>query len=175
MNRPDVERLSAFYHQSRIREQQHFYDSRRQEYKEAAQQLYGITTGLLLAAAAAGVLGAADVPPGRVWWGLGAAAFSALAAIATAWGTLMGFEENALLYTAARVTLDPLRGPLEDHPGDAAALARTVTAVEEVLQAETALWGQQLRASTAAIRPAAEAGIRPGPGDEENPAGPASR
>ena len=129
--------LSGFYERYRIAEQQRFYASRRSEYERADAQLATVTTALLLLAAAAGVLGSAQVWISRGWWGIIAAACSALAATASSWGTLIGFEENARLYRAAHIALDPLRGPLEDRPDDRKTLLQVVVRAEEVLQAET--------------------------------------
>ena len=145
--------LSGFYERYRIAEQQRFYASRRSEYERADAQLATVTTALLLLAAAAGVLGSAQVWISRGWWGIIAAACSALAATASSWGTLIGFEENARLYRAAHIALDPLRGPLEDRPGDLKTLLQVVVRAEEVLQAETSQWGQHLRRSAATIVP----------------------
>lgn len=158
MNRIRIAQLSAFYRRYRIEDQQGFYDARRREYEQADGQVASATTLLLLLAAAAGVLGTAEVLFGRAWWGIIAALCSALAATTTAWGTLIGFEENARLYRAARVALDPLKGPLEDHPGDLRELLRVVVRAEEILQAETSQWGQHLKASAATIGPASETG-----------------
>jgi SMODS and SLOG-associating 2TM effector domain 1 len=145
--------LSRFYERYRIVDQQRFYASRRKEYERAGAQLATVTTGLLLLAATAGVLGSAEVWLPRGWWGIIAAACSALAATASSWGTLIGFEENARLYRAAHVALDPLRGPLEDRPGDRRMLLQVVVRAEEVLQAETSQWGQHLQRSAATIAP----------------------
>ncbi len=161
MNRRRAEQLSAFYRRYRIEDQQAFYDARRKEYEQADSQLASATTVLLLLAAAAGVLGTAEVAVSRAWWGIIAAVCSALAATTTAWATLIGFEENARLYRAARVALDPLKGPLEDHPDDPRELLRVVVRAEEILQAETSQWGQHLKASAATIAPAS--GGAPGP------------
>jgi hypothetical protein len=153
MTDQDGSDLSRFYSRYRIGEQQGFYESRRAEYERADAQLASVTTLLLLLAAAAGVLGTAEVWLGRAWWGIIAAACSALAATATSWGTLIGFEENARLYRAADVALDPLRGPLQDRPDDPKALLRVVVRAEEILQAETSQWGQHLQRSATMIVP----------------------
>jgi hypothetical protein len=153
MSDDDGSALSRFYGAYRIADQQRFYQARRAEYERADTQLATTTTALLLLAAAAGILGSAEVWFGRAWWGIIAAACSALAATATSWGTLIGFEENARLYKAADVALDPLRGPLEDRPDDSKALLRVIVRAEEVLQAETSQWGQHLQRSATMIQP----------------------
>jgi hypothetical protein len=154
MSDVDTSPLSSFYSRYRIADQQGFYRARRSEYERADQQLAAVTTALLLLAGAAGVLGTAEVVIGRAWWGVIAGACSALAATATSWGTVIGFAENARLYRSADVALDPLRGPLEDRPGDRRTLLRGVVRAEEILQAETSQWGQHMQGSAATILPA---------------------
>lgn len=153
MTDPKGAELGRFYGAYRIADQQRFYEARRSEYERADGQLATVTTLLLLLAAAAGVLGAAEVWMGRAWWGVIAAACSALAATATSWGTLIGFEENARLYKAADLALDPLRGPLEDRPDDRKSLLKVVVRAEEILQSETSQWGQHLQRSATMIVP----------------------
>lgn len=154
---------AGFYRRYRIEEQQAFYDARRTEYERAGAQAATVATTLLLAAAAAGVLGAAEIGLGRAWWGIVAAGCSALAATTSAWSTLVGFEENVRLFRAARFALDPLKGRLEDQPDDERALMSVVVRAEEVLQAETSQWGQHLRGSAATIAVPDPATAGPGP------------
>jgi hypothetical protein len=157
----DAGPASTFYSRYRIADQQRFYEARRSEYERADRQLAAVTTVLLLLAATAGVLGTAEVWLGRAWWGVVAAACSALAATATSWGTLVGFAENARLYRSADVALDPLRGPLEGRPDDRRTLLRVVVRAEEILQAETSQWGQHLQGSATTLQPPESRGRGP--------------
>jgi hypothetical protein len=151
MTEPPVHQLSDFYLRCRIQDQQRFYDARRVEYDRAASQQATVTTVLLLVAAAAGFLSSTQLWIDRAAWAIIAAACSAASAIVTTWGALLGFEENSRLYRTASLSLDPVGGPLQDHPDDVRSLHRAVLQAEEILQAETAQWGQHLRASVARI------------------------
>ena len=94
-----------FYRQCRLEDQQGFYDRRADEYETANTQLSRLSTALLLAAVAAGLLGIPQWLISRTAWGIVAAVCSALVAAIAGWGTLIGFQQNASLYRGAAAAL----------------------------------------------------------------------
>jgi hypothetical protein len=142
---------ATLYLKYRVAGQRTYYENRRAEYEDASGQLSGVTTVLLMLAAAAGALGAAEVGIGRAGWGIIGAACSASVAVMAGWGTLIGFQENAKLFRGGSAALRRIAGPLADWPGDRDVLLGAVVRAEEVLQSETGQWGQQLTGSAAQL------------------------
>jgi conflict system pore-forming effector with SLATT domain len=134
------ERTAAFrrlYAEARIADQRDFYNDRQKAYESANRRSMLWRNLLLVAAAVAGVVGTSiSSEAGRTGLGLGAAICAALAAILTAWETLMGFGPNAKLYEDARINLD------ENGLDEGSDLAEQVRAVETVLRRENSRWGQ---------------------------------
>lgn len=146
-----IRQAAAFYQKYRIENQRDYYEQRAGEYDSASQQLSTVTTLLLAVAFVAGLAGALGLVINRTAWGIVAAVCSALVAAIAGWGTLMGFQQNATSYRGAGTTLRQLGGRLADPPSGHDALLSTVVQVEEVLQAETGQWGQQLIGSAAQL------------------------
>jgi hypothetical protein len=134
------ERTAAFrrfYTEARIKDQRRYYKDRQGEYEDANRQSMIWRNVLLILAAVAGVVGTAVSSEGaRTGLGLGAAVCAALAAILTAWETLMGFGRNAKLFENAKINLD------ENGLDDGADLTEQVRAIETVFRRENSRWGQ---------------------------------
>jgi hypothetical protein len=139
-------RVAGFYQLCRVADQRDFYQKRAGEYEAANTQLTRVSTGLLVIALAAGLLGIPQWLISRTAAGIVAAVCSALVAAIAGWGTLIGFQQNAKLFRGAAAALTELGGHLDDDP---ATLPATVTRVEEILQSETGQWGRQLTSSDA--------------------------
>jgi hypothetical protein len=135
-----AERTAAFrrlYTEARVKDQHKYYKDRQKEYENANRQSMIWRNLLLVVAAVAGVVGTAVSSEGaRTGLGLGAAICAALAAILTAWETLMGFGPNAKLYEDAKINLD------ENGLDEGADLTEQVRAVETVFRRENSRWGQ---------------------------------
>jgi SMODS and SLOG-associating 2TM effector domain 1 len=159
--------LATLYRTHRVGDQKRWFASRAMEYRRARNQSRMITAGLLVLAAVSASCASVDVAGGRVWWAVGSAGLSALAAALTGYEEVFGFDRLSRDYERAIGVLAHLELSIEfDRPDPGVASpADSVGRVEDELLAEVRGWATATAATAAAAAaPTEPDGDPPEPG-----------
>jgi len=125
----------------RIRDQLRYYSDRRVEYGNAHRQVVIVRNMLLLAAAAAGVVGQVVEGTARAACAVVAAVLASLAGAVTAFESLIGFPQLEKLYSDAVRNLEEAEIDW-DAVGPDAEITAEIERVESIFRSEIGQWGQ---------------------------------
>ena len=138
----------ALYQTYRHEDQRAYYEERRSEFEAAHEQAITLTGVLMMLAAVAATLAAADAGGLQAWWAVLAVSLPMVSTAVAAYDNLYAFEQQAKLYRDAGDSLLFVRADAPDlRPGLTAAgacraLNSYVNRVESVMRREQGQWGQ---------------------------------
>lgn len=141
-----------FYATLRIRNQRKYYSARAAEYQKAHRQAVIARNLLLLAAAAAGVIGQTTDGTARAAWAVAAAILASLAGAITAFESLIGFPQLEKLYSDGQHNLEEAEIDWDAAKPDTD-LDAEIERVEGIFRSEIGQWGQLVVKSTTPTQP----------------------